>query len=185
METFNGSEYELKEIGIKFKGTETYEKVECVGSCEEEMESRTVTKKCRGIVKKTKTKGTGKGNLKISAHIPYAIYTEAYGMELDDLKEGIRAYGQNSVHKEFAMTQLVEDEDGNAKYKAYPNCVIQSGIVRKIENGAEEVAELELDVSVMPDDYGNGMYEAPASESTAITNWMTAFTPEMAQIAKA
>ena len=179
------SEYELKEIGIKFKDGEAYQKVECIGSCEEEMESRTVVKKCRGIVKKTKTKGTGKGTLKISAHIPYAIYTEAYGMELDTLKEGIKAYGQNSVHKEFAITQLVEDEDGNVKYKAYPNCVIQSGIVRKIENGAEEVAELELEVSVMPDDYGNGMYEALKESSTAISNWMTAFTPAMAQVTSA
>lgn len=179
------SEYELREMGIKFASSEAYQTVECIGSCEEELESRTVTKKCRGNVVKTKTKGTGKGTLKISAHIPYEIYTQAYGMELDTLKNGIKAYGQDSVHEEFSVTQLVKDEDGIVKYKAYPNCVIQSGIVRKIENGAEEVAELELEVSVMPDKYGIGMYEALASESTAITNWMTAFTPEMAQIASA
>ena len=102
------SEYELKEMGIKFASSEVYQTVECIGSCEEELESRTVIKKCRGNVVKTKTKGTGKGTLKISAHIPYEIYTQAYGMELDTLKDGIKAYGQESVHEEFSVTQLVK-----------------------------------------------------------------------------
>lgn len=175
------SEYELREMGIKFVDEEAYRTVECIGSCEEELESKTVSKKCRGVVKKTRTKGTGNGTLKLSAHIPYEIYVQAYGMELGTLKDGIKAYGQESVHKEFAITQLVKDEDGNIKYKAYPNCMIKSGVARKIENGAEEVAELELEISVMPDEFGNGMYEALASESSTITNWMTAFTPAMAQ----
>lgn len=178
------SEYELREMGIKFKDAENYETVECIGSCEEELESKTVSKKCRGVVKKTRTKGTGNGILKISAHIPYKIYEQAYGMDLDSLKEGIKAYGENSVHKEFSTTQLVKDEDGNIKYKAYPNCMIKTGIVRKIENGAEEVAELELEVSVMPDEYGNGMYEILESEATTeiTSDWMTKFTPSMAQV---
>ena len=179
------SEYELREMGIKFTNGSAYQTVECIGSCEEELESRTITKKCRGNVAKTKTKGTGNGTLKISAHIPYELYVQAYGMELDTLKEGIKAYGQDSVHESFSVTQLVKDEDGNVKYKAYPNCVIQSGIARKIENGAEEVAELELEIAVMPDEYGIGMYEALASESSAVTNWMTAFTPKMAQVTSA
>ena len=182
------SEYELREMGIKFKSSEAYISADCVGSCEEELESKVITKKCRGVVVKTTVKGTGSGTLSISMHMPYEIYEQAYGMKLDSLIEGVRAYGQNSRHEAFGIVQHVFDEDGNEKFKAYPNCIIQSGLSRKIENGAEEVAEVELEVSVMPDEHGNGMYEALASalqEETVKTTWMTAFEPSLVQIAEA
>lgn len=185
---WTGSEFELTQIGIKFEGETAYQTVECVGSCEEEMTVKTVTKSCRGVVKKKRSKGTGEGTLKLTAHIPYAIFTEAYGMNLDSLKEGIKAYGQNSIHKVFSLVARVIDEDNNEKLKAYPNCTITTGVVRKIENGAEEVAEMELEVGVMPDEYGNGLYEAASDEITDETvknTWMTAFTPELAQVASA
>ena len=178
------SDFELDQLGIKFKGKETYESVNCVGSCEEEMESKVITKSCRGIVVKKIVKGTGNGTLKITAHIPWAVYTEFYGMNLDTLIEGVKAYGKNSVHGTFGAVMHVNDEDGAEKYKAYPNCVMETGVVRKIENGAEEVAELEIEASVMPDEYGNGLYEALATELTddeVKAQWMTAFAPELVQ----
>lgn len=182
------SEYELRKMGFKFKTGEAYLSADCVGSCEEELESKIITKKCRGNVVKTTVKGTGSGTLNISMHMPYEIYTQAYGMNLDTLIDGVKAYGQNSRHEAFSIVQDVFDEDGNEKFKAYPNCIIQTGVVRKIENGAEEVAEIEMEVSVMPDEYGNGVYEALASELTDETiksTWMTAFTPELVQVASA
>lgn len=178
------SDFDLREMGLKFKSGETYERADCVGSCEEEMESKTITKSCRGIVFKRVTKGTGNGTLKISAHIPWAIYTKAYGMNLDSLITGVKAYGQNSVHEEFSIVMHVFDEDGAEKLKAYPRAVIETGVARKIENGAEEVAELELEIAVMPDEYGNGMYETLVEElgdETVKTTWMTAFTPALVQ----
>lgn len=179
------SEYELKKMAIKIAGEgETYQEASCVGSCEETMDTRKVTKKCRGIVAKTRVRGTGTGKLNISMHIPKAIYDGMYGMKLDTLIEGVRSYGQNSVHPEMSITQDVFDEDGNEKFKAYPRCILESGITRSIENGAEEVKEVELEISVMPDEFGNGMYEALASElkdETAKTTWLTNFSPEMVQ----
>lgn len=178
------SEYELKEIGLKFKSADTYSTIECVGSCEEEMESKVITKSCRGVVRKKIVKGTGNGTLKYSMHMPYEDYVKAYGMELDTLIAGVKAYGQNSVHEEFSITEHVFDEDGVEKFKAYPKCVCETGIARKIENGAEEVAEIELEVSVMPDEYGNGVYEALANDledESVKTTWMTAFTPDLVQ----
>ena len=74
------------------------------------------------------------------------------------------------------------------------NNIIKSGTLdveldyaTKIENGAEEVAEVELTVSVMPDEYGNGVYEALADElaEEKKTAWMTAFEPAMVQVSKA
>lgn len=182
------SDFEVDQIGIKFEGGTKYDTIECIGSCEEELESKVVTKSCRGVVVKKKVKGTGNGTLKITAHIPWAIYTEFYGMTLTTLLEGVKAYGRNSKHKAFSLTAHVTDEDGNEKYKAYPNCVIESGVTRKIENGAEEVAELEIEASVLPDTYGNGLYEALATEltdTTAKSTWMTAFTPELVQVKSA
>lgn len=177
------SDYELEKVGFKFKSDSAYRAVECVGSMEEEMEAKTVSKKCRGVVKKKKTRGTGNGTIKISLHIPWDIYTQAYGMNLSTLIDGVKAYGKNSVHEEFAMVGDVKDEDGVAKLLAYPNAVLESGTAKKIENGAEEVAEVELEISVMPDDYGNGKYEAlvdDINEEVAST-WMTAFTPALVQ----
>lgn len=185
---WTGSEFEVDKIGFKFEGEDAYQTVECIGSLEEEMTVKTVTKKCRGVVRKKRSKGTGEGTLKLSAHIPYDIYAKAFGMNLDSLKEGVKAYGRNSIHKVFSIVGHVVDEDNNEKLKAYPNCTITTGVVRKIENGAEEVAELEMEIGVMPDEFGNGMYEAVAEEITdeSVKNtWMTAFTPEMAQVESA
>lgn len=179
------SDFELDEWGIKPEGKDTYSTVECIGSCEEEMNTRIITKKCRGVVKKKRVKPTGDGKYKITAHIPWSVYTEIFGMNVDGLIEGVKAYGTNSVHKNFSSTMHITDEDGVEKYKAYPNCVIETGLARKIENGAEEVAEVELEVSVMPDEYGNGLYEALAEElvdEAVKSTWMNAFTPELVQV---
>ncbi len=186
---WTGSDFEIDQLGIKFEGADAYESVNCIGSVEEEMEAKVVTKKCRGVVAKTRVKGTGAGTLKITAHIPWAVYTQAYGMELDSVIEGVKAYGRNSIHKVMGLVMHVLDEDNNEKLKAYPNCIISSGgVARKTENGAEEVAEIELEISVMPDDYGNGLYEAVVDELTDETvknTWLTAFTPELVQVKSA
>ena len=179
------SEYELREMGIKLNGSEEYKIASCVGSCEESLNVKVISKSCRGVVFKKTVKGDGTGTLSVSMHMPYDIYTEAYGMNLDTLIDGVKAYGTNSIHKGFAIVQHVFDEDGIEKFKAYPNCIIETGVSRKIENGAEEVAEIELDISLMPDANGNCVYEALASElkdETAKTTWMTAFTPDMVQL---
>jgi hypothetical protein len=179
------SDFELKQIGFKFKSADAYKSVPCVGSCEEEMETKVITKSCRGVVVKKVARGTGNGTIKITAHVPWDIYTEFYGMNLDTLIEGVKAYGRNSVHEGFGMVMDITDEDGAAKLKAYPNCIMESGVTRKIENGAEEVAELELEVSAMPDEYGNGMYEALVDElkdDKVKNTWLTAFTPALVQV---
>ena len=182
------SEYELDQWGVKFEDDEAATIIECVGSCEEEMNVKVISKKCRGVVKKKRVKGDGTGVYKITAHIPYDVFNNFYGMTLDTLISGVKAYGQNSRHKVFCTTMHVVDEDGVEKYKAYPNCIVETGITRKIENGAEEVAEIEMEVNVMPDDYGNGLYEVLAAELTdesLKTKWMTAFDPALVQIESA
>ncbi len=182
------SEYEVRAIGFKFEGESDYAKVDCVGSCEETMNTRVITKKCRGVVKKKVVKPDGTGVVKLSLHMPWDIYVKLFGMEDEKVKDGIKTYGINSKHGVFSMVQDVFDEDDNEKLKAYPNCVVETGRATKTENGAEEVAEMEVEITISPDEYGVGAYEALVSElsdNTLKSNWMTKFAPSMVRTASA
>lgn len=187
MATYNKvfSDYEVHESAIKFNEENEIAatKVGCVGSLEEAMDVKTVTKKCEGILVKSRTKGTGSGTLKVSLHMLWSLYVKAYGMIFKDkLAEGVYAYGKDSTHKEFTWMCKVLDEDDLVKYLAYPRCVISSGTAKKIENGSEEVAEIEMEIAVFPDDEGFGKYEAMESELTDdnIKNkWLTSFNYDL------
>ena len=176
------SEFEVQEQHIKIAGQDEYMDMNCVGSSEEELEVKVITKKCRGVKAKEKVKGTGAGTLTESLHVPYEIYNMMYDMNHEGtLVDGVVGYGQGSTHPEFALTQKVLDEDDVVKLKAYPRCIMESGPHRPVENGAEEVPELELTISLLPDEYGFCMYEAlvTAVDPTVATNWLKGFTPEM------
>lgn len=179
------SDFEIDQMSVKFAGAEAALPMNCVGSVEEELTAKEITKKCRGVIIKDVVKGTGEGTLTISAHVPYALFTEAFGMELEGLKAGVHAYGSKSRHKAFCLTLHVVDEDGEEKYKAYPNCIFKARPTLSTENGAEEVAEVELTIAVMPDEHGNGMYEALAEglDEAIATGWMENFTYELVKAA--
>ena len=71
-------------------------------------------------------------------------------------------------------------------FLGYPRCKVEEINKLTIENGAEEVAEVEMKLSYMPDDYNKGEYQALADELTgdALTaeNWMTTFSSAAAQL---
>lgn len=183
------SEFEVKEQYIKIGSgeTATFESMSCVGTSEEELDVVVVTKKCRGVKEKERVRGAGSGKLTESLHVPYDIYNKMYNMTQQNLAEGVAAYGKSSMHPEFALTQLVEDEDGAMKYKAYPRCILESGPKRPVENGATEVPELSLIISLLPDDNGNCMYEILESKATEEmkTKWLTEFTPALVKVPNA
>lgn len=178
------SEFEVIEQYIKVSGDESYSTMSCVGSSEEELEVKIITKNCRGVRAKEKVKGTGNGKLTESLHVPRDIYNKMYSMNRDNLKDGIAAYGQNSKHPEFSVTQKVLDEDDEVKFKAYPRCILESGPKRGVTNGAEEVPELELVISLLPDENGECMYEALESDLDEETKkvWLENFTPSLARV---
>ncbi len=182
------SEAEARKVGIRI-GTATKADVnECVGTWEEELTQKTITKKCRGVVSKSRTKGTGNGTIKATLHMAQDLFAEMYGMKQTGLKDGVIAYGTKSLHPEMCVTVLVLDEDDNEKLKAYPNCSIQSALSRKIENGAEEISEIELEIAVRPDAEGNGLYEAIISDLTdedLKTKWLEEFDPAMCKVVAA
>lgn len=177
------SEYEARKVNVII-GQEVGT-IKCLGKIEEEATVRTVTKNCRGVVAKTITRGTGSGVITISAHIPIALYRKMLSMADESLVTGVYTYGRNSLHPNFTLTADVFDEDDNEKLKAWPVCNMNTGGQSVIENGAEEVAEVEIEVAYSPDDYGNGFYEAlvaDLSDDTIKTDWMEKFTPELVHI---
>ena len=81
------SNYEIKETAIKFEGEETFEKIGCVGSIDESLEVITVTKKCEGIVIKSTTRATGNGEITVSLHMRYDLYTSIFPFSAHSLNK--------------------------------------------------------------------------------------------------
>lgn len=174
------SEFEARSMRFIFGSGDKYD-VKCVGKVECEAAIRNIIKKCRGSVAKKRTRPTGEGTLKVTAHIPYELYVRLHDMERDGLAEGVYAYGQDSIHPEVVVTADIFDEDDNEKLKAWPRCVISTGANQSIENGGDEVQEVELEIGYMPDEYNEGFYEAlvdKVSEEIK-SQWLDAFTPSL------
>ncbi len=181
------SEFEVKKSSLKFDNEEKSEPVGCVGSLEEKMNTKKITKKCEGVVVKNVRKGDGTGELKVTLHIRYPLFIKSFGMESAKLIKGVRGYGDSSVHPKAAFTCLVKDEDGVEKLKAYPKVTFDEFFTRKIENGSEEVAEVEATLAVEPDEYGFGVYEALVSElenESIVDSWLNNFAPELVKVAE-
>ena len=177
----NFCEFEVKESSIKIKGEESFTLLGCVGSLEESFNTKTIMKKCEGKIREQRTVPDGSGTLKLSLHMKWSAYTKVFNLARTELKEGVYAYGSKQ-HQVFIYVCKALDMDDNVKYKAYPNCTVSTGIARKVENGGEEVAEIELEIALAADEYNECMYESPEEELTDDTvkeKWMTEWTREL------
>ena len=181
------SYFECDQLAIKVVNDEEYTRDDCVGTLNVERETRTVTKSCRGVVKKRKTKPTGNGTITLSMHIKLALYRKMHAMVNTGLQPGVYAFDNTSPMPEFSLAARVKDEDDNIMYLGFPRCKIEEINALNIENGAEEVAEVEMTISYMPDDYNKGEYQALDVELTGDAlngdNWMTDFSSTAAQLA--
>lgn len=81
------SEFEIKESSIKVGDDEAFEKIGCVGTAEETLNIRFVTKTCEGVevLKKAYQKGTGK--LKLTGHIKWSAYKKMLAIVDSSLKK--------------------------------------------------------------------------------------------------
>lgn len=174
------SEFEARSMSFIFGDGDVYN-IQCVGKVENEANIRNIVKNCRGSVAKKRTRPTGEGTLKVTAHMPYECYVRLHDMQREELASGVYAYGQASLHPEVCVTADIFDEDDNEKFKAWPRCTISTGANQTIENGGDEVAEVELEIGYMPDKYNEGFYEALAANlsSEIKSQWMNAFTPDL------
>lgn len=176
MATTEFSEYSIEEMTLKFGEGEAI-KAGCIGTCEETLDVRVLTKKCKGVITKTVTKPTGTGALKITGHMLLDAYYKMHGMDNDKLKDGIKAFGSNQL-PQMCVCLKVSDEEGNIKLKAYPNATCSSGPSRKIDANAEEIAEVEVSIAISSDEHNECLYEQiiiPETDEALITKWMTNF----------
>ena len=180
------SYFECDQLAMKVAGDEAYTRDDCIGSLNVERETKTVTKSCRGVVKKRKTKPTGNGTIELKLHMKLALYRRINAMTNEGLQPGVYAFDNTQSMPELALTARVKDEDDNIMFLGYPICKVEEINKLEIENGAEEVAEVEMKLSYMPDDFNKGEYQALEAELTGdvlnAKNWMTAFSSETAQL---
>ncbi len=150
----------------------------CVGSIEGETTLKELIKRCEGVEVRKKTKPE-KIDLTISAHIPIQVVRDLFGLSTENLKPGVYKYSQDSKGKEFVYTADVMDEfEDVVKLIAFPKAVSATGFKFAVENGGDEVAEMEVEITAYPDEQGNLYYEAFISElsdPTIADTWHTQF----------
>ena len=181
------SYFECDQLALKVAGDSSFTRDDCIGSINVERETKTITKSCRGVVKKRKTKPTGNGNITVSMHIKLELYRKINAMTNEGLQPGVYAFDNTESMPEVALVARVKNEDDDVMFLAYPRCKVEEINALEIENGAEEVAEVEMKFAYMPDDYNKGEYQALADELTGSVltadNWMTDFDSDKAQLA--
>lgn len=164
------------------KGEEKSKKLGCTGELEVESETKTITKKCEGVDKESRSIVVGQ-TIKFVGHIERDVLNEAFGIDTKGLKEGVYSYGKNSLGKQMCLTWTAKDlMETDEEYLAFPNCTANTGFALSIKNGEEEVAEIEMEFKVSMDDFENFMYKGFKSELGELAKtWHTKFDPALAQ----
>lgn len=160
-------QYEVTNGAIKWSDSESATPavpLGCTGSLEVETELKAVIKKCEGMEVKNvpipqKMTGTFIG------HMPVDILRKAYGLRTEGLKKGVWSYGMRSRAGRGIFTWDVFNLEGDQrKMIAFPNGQIGAGFKFKIENGGDEIAEVEMPINFLKDDNKEFYYEAFESE---------------------
>lgn len=183
VETFDA--VSVKNTSIQFHDDEGEStRIGCVGSISGETEMRELTKRCEGVEVRKRTRPE-KMNLTLSGHVKVSVLRKVYGLSNDDLKEGIYKYSTDAKGQEFILTADVIDEfEDVTKLIAFPNCISATGLQFTIENGADEVAEVELEFTVYPNESNDFYYEAlvPEMEDDEVQEeWHTDFSYELVE----
>lgn len=143
----------IKNTSVQFKGDDKDKstKFGCVGSIEGETEMKELVKHCEGVEVRKRVKPE-KMTLTLEGHVKVDVMRNIVGLENKDLKKGIYRYSTDAKGKEFTLTGDVEDEfEDVTKLIAFPNCISNEGLKFSIENGADEVAEVEMEFDAYPE----------------------------------
>lgn len=168
---------EIKNASVLFKGATVTDPFGCVGTLSAETEIKSISKICGGVTQKKKSKPT-QITVTISGHMELKVAREIFGLKNDGLIDDVYSYGIESVGKDFAFVAEEYDTfEENTRLIAFPNCSSATGFVKNIENGAEELAEFELEITALPDSYGEFYYEGINQPTDVQTKWLTKFDP--------
>ena len=184
-EDFNIEEASVQELDSNYETTGTAKSFGCVGTLSIEPEVQQIVKNC-GIKQLKSVTKTAYLNVTIAGHINRSVADSLFGLTNDGLVTGVKAFNVNSSSKSMCFTAKVYNMDrSEVKYIALPIIQNISGFVKNIDNGATEVAYVELEFNALFDKNNNAYYEALESELTDETvksKWMTEFTPDLVKI---
>lgn len=148
----------------------------CVGAVNGTAETRAVSKRCEGDVVKERTI-IQKLNMTFRGHMPVGVIRDVFGLSNKDLKEGVHGYGKHSAGSSGSLTFDVYDMDESViKKVAFPNITWTGGLSINLENGLDEIAEVEVAFSAYFDENGYCYYE---TFDDAISGWNKEFTSEL------
>lgn len=150
---------EVKNVALQFHGdTNENIKFPCVGGISGETVLRELIRRCAGVEVGKKVKPE-KGDLNLTGHVPIKIFRKIYGLSNEGLKAGVYSYNTSAKGAEFTLTADVIDEFGETtKMIAFPRVVSATGLRFNVQNGEDEVAEVELDFTAYPDGPKNDIY---------------------------
>ena len=176
----------INNASLQFKTGNTYAagtSFGCIGTLEGETEMTQKQLKCGSVILKEISK-PNKTTLTVTlADVPVAVARKITGLRNEDLKPGVYAYGTKSKGAEFIFTgDVIDDFEEVTKLIAFPKCSSATGFKISIDNGADEVANIEFELTALPDEAGEIVYEALVAEledQTVATQWHTAFTRDL------
>lgn len=181
-EDFNIEEASVQELDSNYETTGTAKSFGCVGTLSIEPEVQQIVKNC-GIKQLKAVTKTAYLNVTIAGHINRSVAEALFGLTSEGLVTGVKAFNVNSTSKPMCFTAKVYNMDrSECKYIALPIIQNVSGFVKNIDNGATEVAYVELEFNALFDKNNNAYYEALESELTDETvksKWMNEFTPDL------
>lgn len=161
-------------------------KLGCTGGLSADSDTRTITKKCEGVVTE-EVNIINFLNVVLSGHMTIGVLRDMFGLSNEGLKPGVYAIGNKAKGKKGIFTWEAQDLYGTEKkLMAFPNMSVVSGFAFSHENGADEIAEVELTFKAMADSSGNFYYEAYESELTdeeVKTGWAETFTQTLVELA--
>lgn len=177
----------VKNVALQYSdGTET-DMFECMGAIEGETEMRKIVKRCGGTTLKSISRPI-EHNLVLNGFAPVSAIRNIFGISNKDLKEGVYSYGVDSKGKTFCLTADVIDEfEDITKVMAFPNSNSASGFRFTVDNDADELAYVELEFDVNPDEVGQFLYEAFVDEidEEVKSEWHTGFSRELVEAIEA
>lgn len=167
------------------EGGSTHEKgtkLGCTGSLNTETEIKVVTKTCEGNPVK-EWPVPQKMTATFVGHMPVPIVRKAFGLSNENLKPGVYSYGVDSRGGSGIFTwKTLNIEETLTKFLAFPNGSFVGGLKLTLENGLDEIAQVEMTLTFMKDDNRQFYYEALDEEledDDVKDKWMTDFTPEL------
>lgn len=153
----------------------------CTGSLNTETEIKIVSKICEGVPVK-EWPVPQKMTATFIGHMPVSAVRKAFGLSNKDLKPGVYSYGVDSRGAGGIFTwETLNIEETISKYLAFPNGSFVGGLKLTLENGLDEIAPVEMQLTFMKDENRKFMYEAFDYEldDDVKEAWMKSFNPDL------